>query len=168
MILSKKHQLFIEKTLVFALCILVFEFSFPHSLHAQEVVDSNEIGPVLVQLMANKNMSTQPEINNLPELEDKTPKMVRWVTVTAYSSTVDQCDSDPFITASNKYVYDGLVAANFLPFGTKVKLPDYFGNKVFTVDDRMNKKYSSRVDVWFPTREQAKQFGVRYLKLEVY
>ena len=104
----------------------------------------------------------------MPEIAQKKPKMVRWVTVTAYSSTVDQCDSTPFITANGKWVYDGLVAANFLYFGTNVKFPDYFGDKVFTVDDRMNKKYNSRIDIWMTDREQAKEFGVRYLKVEIY
>ncbi|MFC1622755.1 hypothetical protein ACFL1Y_02060 [Patescibacteria group bacterium] len=168
MLLPKKFYSFIEKTLVIALIIVVLEFSLPQIVNASEIQDSNNIGPVAIVLSTNNIMSIQPDINSLPEIENKTPKMVRWVTVTAYSSTVDQCDDSPFITANGKWVYDGLVAANFLYFGTKIKIPDYFGNKIFTVDDRMNKKYNSRVDVWFATREQAKQFGVRYLKIEVY
>ena len=36
------------------------------------------------------------------------------VTITAYSSTPDQTDSTPFITAYNTFVRDGIVAANFL------------------------------------------------------
>ncbi|MDE2001685.1 MAG: hypothetical protein KGI60_03945 [Patescibacteria group bacterium] len=83
------------------------------------------------------------------------------VTVTAYSSTVSQTDSTPFIAASGKHVYDGIIAANFLPFGTKVKIPALFGDKIFTVDDRMNRRYPDRVDVWFPTTSQAKHFGIK-------
>jgi len=104
----------------------------------------------------------------LPENINKDPKMVRYITVTAYSSTPDQTDSTPFITASGTYVHDGIVAANFLPFGTKIKLPELFGDKVFSVEDRMNSKYYYRVDVWMLTREAAKQFGAQYVKVEVY
>ena len=168
MLLNKKYYKFAQNMLLISLIIIVFEFSCPHSAQAQEIQDSVDLGPVLVQLKTDHIMTQQPEINSLPEIENKEPKMVRWVTVTAYSSTVDQCDDSPFITANGKHVYDGLVAANFLYFGTKVKFPDYFGDKVFTVDDRMNKKYNSRIDVWMETREQAKQFGVRYLKIEIY
>ena len=103
-----------------------------------------------------------------PENINKDPKMVRYITVTAYSSTPDQTDSTPFITASGTYVHDGIVAANFLPFGTKIKLPELFGDKVFSVEDRMNSKYYYRVDVWMLTREAAKQFGAQYVKVEVY
>ena len=70
------------------------------------------------------------------------------LTVTAYSSTVDQCDSDPFTTASGTTVHDGTVAANFLPFGTLVTFPDYSGDKVYIIEDRTNTKYSSRADIW--------------------
>src|SRR5437868_1496729 len=38
--------------------------------------------------------------------------------ITAYSSTEDQTDDSPFITASGAHVADGIVAANFLPLHT--------------------------------------------------
>ncbi len=91
----------------------------------------------------------------------------RLVQVTAYSSTPDQTDSSPFITASGSHVHDGTVAANFLPFGTKVKFPDMYGDKVFTVEDRMAKRFSHRMDIWFPNRSSAIKFGVRTLRVEV-
>ena len=70
--------------------------------------------------------------------------------VTAYTSRPEETDSTPTITASNKEVYDGLVANNCLPFGTKVRFPNLFGDKVFTVDDRMNRRYGCEAfDVWY-------------------
>ncbi len=89
------------------------------------------------------------------------------VSATAYSSTVDQCDASPFITASGTHVRDGIIAANFLPFGAKVKIPEMYGDKVFVVEDRMNQRYQSRIDVWMPSRGEALQFGVRTVKIEV-
>jgi 3D (Asp-Asp-Asp) domain-containing protein len=87
------------------------------------------------------------------------------VTLTAYSSTPDQTDDTPFISASNKHVYDGMIAANFLPFGTKVQIPELFGDKIFTVDDRMNRRYQDRVDIWFPDRKSATQFGIKHAEI---
>lgn len=89
------------------------------------------------------------------------------LTVTAYSSTVDQCDSDPFTTASGTQVHDGTVAANFLPFGTHVTFPGYSGNKVYTIEDRTSTKYSSRADIWMISRGAALQFGKRHLQMVV-
>ena len=89
------------------------------------------------------------------------------ITATAYSSTVDQTDNTPFITASGTYVRDGIVAANFLPFGTVFKIPNLYGDKVFIVEDRMNKRYWHRVDIWFPERQMAKEFGVRQIRIEI-
>ncbi len=87
--------------------------------------------------------------------------------VTAYSSSVDETDATPFITASGEYVRDGIVAANFLPLGTKIKIPEYFGNKIFVVKDRMARKHDERVDIWFPTKELARTFGKRKLQVQV-
>lgn len=89
------------------------------------------------------------------------------VTATAYSSTVDQTDDTPFITASGTYVRDGIAAANFLPFGTIFKIPDLYGDKIFIVEDRMNKRYWHRVDIWFPERQMAKEFGVKQIRIEI-
>lgn len=89
------------------------------------------------------------------------------VLATAYSSTPDQTDSTPFITASGTNVRDGVIAANFLPMGTQIKIPDLYGDKVFTVEDRMNRRYTYRVDIWFPERDLAKIFGVKKIKIEI-
>ncbi len=93
------------------------------------------------------------------------PVAKKIVIVTAYSSTVDQTDSTPFITASGIVVHDGVVAANFLKFGTKVRFPSLYGEKVFVVADRM--KSNHKVDIWFPTREEAKAFGVKRVEMEI-
>ncbi|MBI2674482.1 MAG: 3D domain-containing protein, partial [Candidatus Yanofskybacteria bacterium] len=67
------------------------------------------------------------------------PIAIHVVMASAYSSTPDQTDDTPFITAWGTQVRDGIIAANFLPFGTLVKMPDLYGDKIFTVEDRMNK-----------------------------
>ena len=90
-----------------------------------------------------------------------------YVQSTGYNSEVAQTDDSPFIAADGTHVYDGMVAANFLKFGTKIMIPEYFGNKVFTVHDRMNRRYWERVDVWFPEKPQALKWGVRTVKIVI-
>ncbi len=90
------------------------------------------------------------------------------VTVTAYSSTSDQTDDSPFVTASGQLVRDGIIASNFLSFGTKVQFPDLFGDKVFQVQDRMHQRYNTgRVDIWFPDRGSAEAFGIKKTTMRV-
>ncbi|MDI6602519.1 MAG: hypothetical protein QME57_00150 [Patescibacteria group bacterium] len=84
------------------------------------------------------------------------------VIVTGYSSTIDQTDLDPFITAAGTTVRDGVVATNMLPFATKIQLPELYGDKIFVVEDRMHwRKNHYHIDIWFPTRDEALQFGVK-------
>jgi 3D (Asp-Asp-Asp) domain-containing protein len=90
------------------------------------------------------------------------------VVITAYSSTPEQTDDTPFITASGKTTKDGIIANNYLPFGTKVKIPELYGDKVFVVEDRMSwKKGNYHFDVWFPTYQEAKNFGVKRTVIEI-
>jgi len=98
------------------------------------------------------------------------PHKVMNMVLTAYSSTPDQTDDDPFVAASGKRVYDGMVAVNGLPFGTKIKIPALFGEKIFTVDDRMNARYgSTRLDIWMNApRKEVNAFGVKREVVEIY
>lgn len=103
------------------------------------------------------------------DTEAPVEEMLRKMTVdmTAYSSTPDQTDSTPFISASGKRVHDGMIAANFLPFGTKVMIPELFGDKVFVVEDHMNRRFPNRVDIWFATRHEAMNFGIRTAEIVI-
>lgn len=95
----------------------------------------------------------------------RAPKTIK-VVATGYSSTPDQTDDSPFITAANTFVRDGVVAANFLPFGTKIMIPAYAGSKIYTVEDRMHRRFSADyIDLWFPSRAQASSFGKREVEI---
>lgn len=69
--------------------------------------------------------------------------------ITSYNSEPSQTDSSPFITADGTRVKFGVVAANCLKFGTKLRIPKIFGNKVFVVHDR-GSFGCSLIDVWMP------------------
>jgi len=87
--------------------------------------------------------------------------------ITAYSSTVEQTDDTPFIMASGNHVYSGAVATNFLPLGTLLRFPELYGNRIFKVEDRMNKRFEDRIDIWFESKTEAKSFGLKYTKVEI-
>ncbi len=90
------------------------------------------------------------------------------VVVTAYSSTPWETWGNPYLTASETWVRDGIIANNLLPFGTKVRMPEIYGDKVFIVEDRMHsRKGHYHFDVWFPSYWEAKEFGVRRTYIEV-
>jgi 3D (Asp-Asp-Asp) domain-containing protein len=86
------------------------------------------------------------------------PSFTVWVT--AYSSTPEETDATPHITASNTSVRDGILAANFLPFGTRVQIPSLFGDRIFTVEDRMHRRKTDFVDVWMSSKQEALEFGI--------
>lgn len=93
---------------------------------------------------------------------------VRLVEMTAYTSEVGQTDQSPFVTANGTRVRDGIVAANFLKFQTRIRLPELYGDKIFVVTDRMHERYTNRVDIWMEKKSEALRFGVkRRVKIEI-
>ncbi|MDO8663648.1 MAG: 3D domain-containing protein, partial [Candidatus Wildermuthbacteria bacterium] len=90
------------------------------------------------------------------------------VVITAYSSTEWQTDDTPFITAAGTSVRNGIIANNYLPFGTKIRIPALYGDRVFTVEDRMSwTKGNYHFDIWFPDYSQAVNFGAKRTYIEI-
>jgi 3D (Asp-Asp-Asp) domain-containing protein len=87
--------------------------------------------------------------------------------ITAYSSTPEETDDTPFITASGKIAKDGFAATNSLPFGTKIQIPEIFGDKIFVVEDRMHRRKNNFLDIWMSTKEQALKFGIKRAKIKI-
>jgi len=124
-----------------------------------------------------------------PVSPDKAPRRVVTVVATAYSSDPWQTDNDPFVPADGsdykeefeKKGFVRAIASNDYPLGTKVRFPDIYGNQVFVVRDRMNRRYTGkyRVDVYHiegdeqnqvdqnKSRQKAKDFGVKWVKMEI-
>ncbi|MBZ9569844.1 3D domain-containing protein [Patescibacteria group bacterium] len=90
------------------------------------------------------------------------------VIVTAYSSSTFETDDNPYITAAGTWVREGVVANNLLHFGTKIRIPEIYGDKIFVVEDRMHwKKGYYHVDIWFPSYWQALNFGSKRSFIEI-
>ncbi|MBL7058402.1 3D domain-containing protein [Patescibacteria group bacterium] len=92
-------------------------------------------------------------------------------TFTGYNSDPWQTDDTPCIAANGfdvcQHGIEDTVAANFLPFGTKIRIPEKFGDRIFIVRDRMNRRYPNSVDIWMIYKEDARAFGRRSLRMEV-
>ena len=85
-----------------------------------------------------------------------------------------QTDDTPCITASGMDICErnaeDIIATNFahLPYGTRVKFPDLYGDKIFRVEDRMNKRYYQRADIWMKEYADAKAFGRKVTRMEIF
>jgi len=90
-----------------------------------------------------------------------------YITVTAYTSRVEETDDSPFVAAWGDEVYWGMLASNAFPKNTLIQIPDYFGSKVFTILDRMNPRYYYHLDIWMPDLNNAKTWGSKYIKIVV-
>jgi 3D (Asp-Asp-Asp) domain-containing protein len=83
--------------------------------------------------------------------------------VTAYSSSPDETWGDPFITASGREVFEGLVACpRRFPFGTRFLI----GSRIYTCWDRLHARFDHRFDIWKPSKEEALEFGRQVLVIE--
>ena len=111
-----------------------------------------------------------PEPIKAPEKTPSKPVQIKnklKLHITAYSSSEDETDDTPFITASGKTVVDGIIATNLFAFGTKARIPSLFGNKIFVIEDRMHHRFKNRIDIWMTSKEEALKFGKRLAEVEI-
>ncbi len=92
-----------------------------------------------------------------------------YMQASAYNSLPEQTDGSPYKTAIGSMTRFGVVASNYFPIGTRFRIPDYFGDQEFRVEDRMNTRYNGvkLFDIWMEEKADAKQFGRRVVKVEV-
>jgi len=110
--------------------------------------------------------------NQLPKNKDNDVFYKKYITFTAYNSEVAQCDSSPCITANGfnvcEHGIEDTIAMNGIRMGTKIRIPELFGDRVFTVRDRMNSRYdSNRGDIWMVDKQEAREFGVKITRVEI-
>ncbi len=191
---SKRKEQFLTRILFKFSVLFLLALSFlPNLLIAQEreklvaeakkeaifKIGGYQDGEILLNLFRDSNKEIiKSESINLPAFtkfefkkSSNLNKKTYQVTATAYSSTVEETDSTPCITANGldvcKNNREDIIATNFLKFGTRVKIPDLYGDQVFTVVDRMNPRYDYRIDLWKMSKDRAIQFGKRTVTIEV-
>jgi len=177
--LSRKQHIVL---LTIIACIFQFTLFYAPALADAAVQDTNTQGNTQEMTISNDSMvktaTMDPVAANLSSQNTATSTVVKTEvvkesthTITAYNSDVAQTDDTPCVTANGfdvcKNGVEDTIATNFLPFGTKVKIPELFGDRIFTVRDRMNKKHATRVDVWMKNRTEAVNFGVKVAKIQV-
>ncbi len=162
-----------NKLEVLVTLVILFQFSFPNYGIAAELEEKPSILLPNLVVRETDNLEADGGMVSLimPVRAELKVVQTYQLTVTAYSSTVDQTDNTPCITANSFDLcannQEDVVAANFLPFGTRIRIPEYFGERIFSVQDRMNARYYYQVDIWMKSREAAKKFGAQYTKIEV-
>ncbi len=105
--------------------------------------------------------------NPIPSHASKPERKLVRAVITAYSSREEETDDTPLITAAGTKVRPGVVAANWLPLGAKIRIPELFGDQVFIVEDRMHARMTGKIDVWFSDTEEALRFGTQVARVEI-
>lgn len=164
-----------KAVLLIALVAFAAQAIMPQAaLAADSAVNAADSGVKYLALadMSTINFLAQRVLSSV-KAADPDLKVVKTMTVTAtaYTSAVNETDDTPCITANGYDLCEAneenVIAANFLKFGTKVRIPDVFGDQIFTVQDRMNARYTTRIDVWTTTKAKAFAFGKRTVEIEV-
>lgn len=145
---------------------------FPRFANADMALEQVRFDENTISLIIDSMQNETQAYGRLPVAEDAAPRRQYTIPITAYTSDIFQTDDTPCVTASGLNVcernLENVIAANFLSLGTRVKIPELFGDQVFYVEDRMNERYFYKMDVWMKELEKAREFGVQYATIEVY
>jgi 3D (Asp-Asp-Asp) domain-containing protein len=127
--------------------------------------------PNRYNLLQTPESVNKTQVKTKKKFNNSIPVSIR--EVTAYNvGDPEQNHGDPCIAASGENICAAVnlglkrCAANFVPFGTQLSI-DYYG--ICTVTDRMNRRYTDRVDIAMKLTEKDKalQFGVKKLKVTI-
>lgn len=156
----------VESVIIATFLVATFYVLFPVSdvANAQTVVADEKAASLVVETMLNESL----DYGVLPQSKLGGSYTVATVTASAYNSVPGQTDSTPFITASGTHVRHGVVAANHLPIGTMITIPEIYGDQIFIVEDRMNSRYRNNVDIWMESVADARQFGRKSIEIHIY
>jgi len=124
-----------------------------------------EVDGQITQLAIGDNQ--KPVVAQMATVKELAQSEILKLWITAYSSTPEETDDTPFVTALGTEVRDGVIATNLLPFGTKVRIPSLFGDKIFVVEDRMHRRKENFLDIWMPSKEAAQTFGINFAEVVV-
>ncbi len=171
-LLQNAYKTTVKDRKILAVLMVTFILTNSHitAVHAQEMDQFAAPEPQMTtstsDVTASEPVIAAPEqipTQTLPVAQPKRDPAIRTVltSMTAYSSAPNQTDGTPYVTADGTCVSDGIVASNFLKIGTRVRFPDLFGDKIFEVHDRMNDRYTNRIDVWMKDIKDARQFGLK-------
>ena len=129
-----------------------------------------------------------PKPRVVQEVSSRRTRALMTLTVrsTGYNSLRSQTDHTPHITATGARTRFGIVALSrdllrAIPYGSRIRIRDLgswsgggagrystmLEDMVFVVEDTMHPRKSGTVDVWFPARRQAIQWGVRRIQITV-
>jgi len=169
----------VKKLILSLVIVIIFEFLlFPAPTLASEFDKSSNISNLTTLNIENANSTPETldngkvsATNNLPESENWKTVNTTTRTITAYNSEIGQCDNSPCITANGfnvcEHGIEDTIAANWLKFGTKVRIPELFGDRVFVVRDRMNPKHGEKMDIWMIDKQAARNFGKKIAVVEI-
>jgi 3D (Asp-Asp-Asp) domain-containing protein len=180
-IIRKSLYLF-DKLLPIFMLFVAINWSMPHLALAAGLDLPGAFDGKFNLENGNKETLTaaKPAIPHLPlneALTIKKPRLTVQARVTAYNSDPNQTDNTPCITASGLNVCErakngreDIVATNIknLPFGTRIRIPELYGDKLFIVADRMNPRYAKSVDIWMSDYDQAMDFGKQWATVEIF
>ncbi len=156
---------------VVILVSLLININFIYTDLIDIIKDNWKVSLVSMQTIKSNHILVEPDsagVEDTPSLDEggNTPSLDedRTAEISAYTAREEETDSNPTITANGETVYEGGVANNCLPFGTKVKI----GENIYTVNDRMNSRYGcGHFDIFMWDLGKALQFGRKQLSYKV-
>ncbi|NCD11264.1 MAG: hypothetical protein EOL93_01825 [Epsilonproteobacteria bacterium] len=154
------------------LCVLIVAGTVYTASHAGQDIGVSKYQVDRISALSRKIEQLEKQIVELKESHKKEIAAIkktthpRKLTVTAYSNTRAQCDSDPNVTASMTKPRPGIIAVSRdlfnqgWVFGRRVHIE---GLGIYEIADLMSKKHKNRIDVFIGHEKKASEFGKRNL-----
>ena len=128
------------------------------------LIQNDRIDSFLVKTETEIVVEKEPVyITNVKEIEKETEWF--YFVATGYSAN-DSLQGTNNITATGKEIKKGMIAVDskIIPLGTRIEIKDI---GVFVAEDTGGKIKGNRIDIYFETKEEAKEFGRQVIWIKV-
>lgn len=114
-----------------------------------------------IHLIADTDSTTNSKLLENSQAEYPVSRTVQ-VLATGYSSSVGACTA----TMTNPYWGEIAVDPNYIPLGSYVEIPEFPG-VIFHAEDTGGAIKGWRIDIWFPTTNDANFWGRKSISIQV-
>lgn len=131
----------------------------------EQEIEKTILSEVVIKEPVDKIVQVQNNITSRASVSTRGDGTTRIFKVTAYCACIKCCGKTNGITASGTHATAGrtIATSKQFSFGTKLLI----NGVTYTVEDRGGAIQGDRIDVYFDTHQQALQWGVKYLPVQV-
>ncbi len=136
------------------------------SVRTERIKLINPVPAAMQELTANRIASAENDPASIPENRQTNPEHPVSRTMTVMATGYSSGPGAVTFTGTSPYWGEVAVDPRFIPLDSLMKIPEFPG-VIFKAEDTGGLVKGFHIDIWFPSKGEAVQWGVRYIQVQL-